>query len=381
MRQSSGNKARRIVLAPREAEALAQRFGVSPRLIQRVVVTRETRSLVQRHRGCPAQTRGRGNHPRLYALLGDLTAPSAVSVEPECMIGFSPEDQVVALAKDRLYDELSPALAQIWEGIGNWRSEHGRGLAVSEEIDAGGGRFSYRIRPLTRDETAALASIPGLRERVTALKRPLRALFMAINMQHLEAREKGKAPSLHTPRVLFPDAPNLNPAFLIWTGLNTALKATCRSLVLLSELWRDAHGELPDRAAWRAMANANLGFVSLLASTSLSALVYLEERWIEAPEAHRRRSDGRVAHDPRSEEPWYDRRFFRLVAGSDGVPRIDIDTVALEAVGARQIPPTVLLKRCPALKAGIVPNFYRWVRQEIEHTAGELLWRDTGTCP
>jgi hypothetical protein len=168
----------------------------------------------------------------------------------------------------------------------------------------------------------------------------------------------------------------------IWSGVNTAVKLMINSLVLLYELYTAREGlSAIDRESWVRMAEANRSFVSLFAAVGLNDFVAFDQMVEEprdlASEAFQEREGlrnwTRTGDRAHLYQPFYDARFFRLEDDQKGIPRLDLDPDAFTAEMRSTFGSDIMIRRCPALRVGVINQAYGWISEAVLRVAGISL--------
>jgi len=337
--------------------------------------------------GQPAVAPGdaRGPHPGVMEILirpGD----SAIRDVSEKSLRQKPvPEQLHAIAKEDLYLKLEAALREIWPAIEHWLATEDCLLGSIEDVEIRGpdGRMlqGQTLRPISPDRVAHIVAEPSFRRTSMYVSYYVRAVCRAHISVWAARREAAGDQRLVAPHFQISVGKQKLEEF-IWSGVNTAVKLMINSLVLLYELYT-AREALPviDRETWTQMALANRSFVSLFAAVGLVDFVTFddmvgEDRDPESEafqEKEGLRNWTRSGDQSRLYQPFYDARYFRLVDDPKGIPRLDLDPDSFTGELREAFGKDIMIRRCPALRVGLINQIYGWITRAFLEVAGETL--------
>ena len=364
----------------REAAAShARSMGLPPAAARRVVAPSPS--------GTPAPPTGdaRGAHPGVMEILLQAGHNAIRDTEPDTLRRKRIPEQLHAISKEDLYRHFEVAIRDIWPAIEQWQAREdallGRLETVHVRDSAGRMREGQTLKPLDESTLAGIAREPSFRRTVSHVAYYVRAVWRAhISLWSERCRAAGQLPAV--PEHFQMAAGKQQFDQFLWSGVNTAVKMMTNSLVLLHELQVERNGTpvIPAKR-WQEMVEGNRSFVSLFAALGLNDFVAFdamveEPRDPEHVEFLQRaglRNYSRKGDLTHLYPPFYQRRFFRLVDDTKGVPRLDLDPQAftpdLRAAFGRDI----MIRRCPALRVGVINQVYGWIGRAVTELAGPTL--------
>jgi len=294
-------------------------------------------------------------------------------------------EQLHAIAKLDLYLRFEDALKEIWPAIRHWLTTENCMLGSIEDITVRdlGGRVirGQTLRPLSPERLAHVVAEPSFRRTCMYVSYYIRAVCRAHIRVWADTREASGDRRIVAPHFQIAVGKQKLEEF-IWSGVNTAVKLMINSLVLLYELYTTREGlSVIDRDTWSRMANANRSFVSLLAAVGLRDFVTFdemveEERNPESEAFQEReglRNWTRSGDQSRLYQPFYDVRYFRLVDDQKGVPRLDLNADAFTRELRAAFGKDIMIRRCPALRVGVINQIYGWISEAVLAVSGTTL--------
>jgi len=364
----------------REAAAShARSMGLPPAAARQVVPPSPADS--------PAAPAGevRGAHPGVIEVLLQAGRNAIRDTEPDSLRRKRVPEQLHAISKEDLYRHFETAIRDIWPAIEQWQSREDALLGRLETVrvrDATGRmREGQTLKPLDGRTLAEIAREPSFRRTVSHVAYYVRAVWRAhISLWAERSRAAGQLPAVPGHFQIAAGKQRFDQ--FLWSGVNTAVKMMTNSLVLLHELNVERDGEPAIQAErWADMVEGNRSFVSLFAALGLNDFVAFDAM-VEEPrdpqhiaflQAAGLRNYSRKGDLTHLYPPFYQRRFFRLVDDTKGVPRLDLEPQAftpdLRAAFGRDI----MIRRCPALRVGVINQVYGWISTAVTALAGPTL--------
>ncbi len=333
--------------------------------------------------GAPAEARGA--HPGVIEILMQPGNLAIRDTEEESLRRKTVPEQLHAIAKLDLYREFEIALREIWPGIERWLAAEDCLLGSIETVtirDSGGRELQGQsLRPLSRERLQHMTAEPSFRRTCIYVSYYVRCVWRAHIRVWADQRD-----ALGDRRTVAPHfqmaAGKQRLEEFIWSGVNTAVKLMINSLVLLYELYvARGGGSVVERDTWGRMAEANRSFVSLFAAVGLNDFVAFDAMVEESrdpdsemfQEREGLRNWTRTGDGTRLYQPFYQARFFRLVNDQKGIPRLDLDPEKFTAEMRRVFGNDIMIRRCPALRVGVINQVYGWISKAVLSIAGSSL--------
>jgi len=327
----------------------------------------------------------RGNYPGVMEILMRPGDSAIRDTDEQSLRRKTVPEQLHAIAKLDLYLQLEQALREIWPSIEYWLTSGDCLLGSIENITAHDpqGRMvrAQTLRPLSRERLDHIIAEQSFRRTCMYVSYYVRAVCRA--HVWVWANRRGEAGDKRTVVPHFQiSAGKQRLEEFIWSGVNTAVKLMINSLVLLYELYTTREGlSVIDRETWSRRANANRSFVSLFAAVGLTDFVTFDEmveedRDLESEEFQKENglmSWTREDKNLRLYQPFYDARFFQLADDPKGVARLDLDPDEFEEELRRAFGKDIMVRRCPALRVGVVNQIYAWISRAVLGVAGSAL--------
>lgn len=327
----------------------------------------------------------RGHYPGVMEILISAGDTAIRDTEEQSLRRKTVPEQLHAIAKLDLYLKLEEALREIWPSIDYWLTNGDCLLGSIENITAHDphGRMvrAQTLRPLSRERLEHIVAESSFRRTCVYVSYYVRAVCRAHVRVWADRREAAGDKRTVVPHFQISAGKQKLEEF-IWSGVNTAVKLMINSLVLLYEQYTAREGlSVIDRETWSRMANANRSFVSLFAAVGLTDFVTFDEMVEEDRDAELEafqereglRNWTREGKQGRLYQPFYDARFFRLLEDPKGVSRLDLDpdrfTDELRAAFGKDI----MIRRCPALRVGVINQIYAWISRSVIAVAGSTL--------
>jgi len=337
--------------------------------------------------GSPAALPGdaRGPHPGVMEILVHASDTAIRDTDEESLRRKTVPEQLHAIAKEDLYLKLEQALREIWPAIEHWLAREDCLLGQIEDVAIrnpdGSVIQGQTLHPLPAERLAHIAAEPSFRRTCMYVAYYVRAVCRAhISVWAVQREARGDR-RLVAPHFQISVGKQTLEEF-IWSGVNTAVKLMINSLVLLYELYSAREGlQLIDRNTWSQLTNANRSFVSLFAAVGLMDFVTFDEMVEEErdPESEVFQDrEGlnnwtRKAEHARLYQPFYDARYFRLLDDHKGVPRLDLDPEQFTGHLRASFGKDIMIRRCPALRVGLINQIYGWICRALLSVAGDTL--------
>lgn len=337
--------------------------------------------------GAPSTASGdiRGHYPGVMEILMIPGEQAIRDTEEQSLRRKTVPEQLHAIAKLDLYLKLEEALREIWPSIDHWLKTGDCLLGSIENITTrdpqGRALRAQTLLPLSRERLDHIIAEPSFRRTCMYVSYYVRAVCRAHVRVWADRREAAGDKRTVVPHFQISAGKEKLEEF-IWSGVNTAVKLMINSLVLLHELYTAREGvSVIERKTWSRMANANRSFVSLFAAVGLNDFVTFDEMVEEdrdpESEAFQEREGlrnwTREGKSGRLYQPFYDVGFFRLRDDQKGIPRLDLDpdrfTDELRAAFGKDI----MIRRCPALRVGVINQIYAWISRSVIAVAGSTL--------
>ncbi|KPK40282.1 MAG: hypothetical protein AMJ65_10760 [Phycisphaerae bacterium SG8_4] len=355
----------------KEIRHRARAMGIDPSLADRVVPP---------VRYCPTRRSHEveaGMHPGIRSLLLWANPNAIRDVTPDSLARKSVREQLQALAKAHLYEECEIALGDIWRAINSWLRQNECLLGQIEDL-VGPASAGHRIRaktlkPIDKSREMLIREQESFRFCLTFLSFHLRQVWFASIEIWSHWREQ-KGLQTKVPAHFRTDPAKQEYRDFIWSGVNTAIKMMINSVLLLYELYvyRENRNTIP-KHLWEDMLRQNRSFISLFAAAGLTDFVALE-KIIEEPhdpvfaefvQRHGLSSWSHRKECSKNYQPFYDKRFFILTDNRSGIPQLDLLPDLIDEGVRREFGRDVLIRRCPALRRGIINEVYGWVSEAI----------------
>ncbi len=294
-------------------------------------------------------------------------------------------EQLHAIAKLDLYRQFEDALRIIWPGIERWLTTEDCLLGSIETVtvrDPTGRELQgSALRPLSQARLAHIVAEPSFRRTCIYVSYYVRSVWRAHIRIWADQRIRRGDRRVVARHFQIAAGKETHEEF-IWSGVNTAVKLMINSLVLLYELYARREGMAAvDRGVWTRMSEANRPFVSLFAAVGLNDFVAFDEMVGEArdpeSEAFQEREGlrnwARKGDRTHQYQPFYEARFFRLEDDQKGIPRLDLNPEAFTAEMRSAFGSDIMIRRCPALRVGVINHVYGWISNAVLHVAGTAL--------
>jgi hypothetical protein len=357
----------------------AKVMGIPPEAADQVVIPDDDSTPPLR----PADARGA--HPGVIEVLMHPGHLAIRDTDEESLRRKTVPEQLHAIAKLDLYLEFEDALRQIWPAIEDWMAAQKCLLGSIESItvrDHGGQELQGQtLRPLSEERLAHIVAEPSFRRTCIYVSYYVRSVWRAhIRVWGDQHRVRGGG-RIVPPHFQLAAGKQQHEEF-IWSGVNTAVKLMINSLVLLYELYAAREGlSAVDRERWLQIVEGNRSFVSLFAAVGLNDFVAFDEMVGEdrdpESEAFQEREGLRnwTRTGDRSHlfQPFYKARFFRLVDDQKGIPRLDLDPEAFTQEMRSAFGGDIMIRRCPALRVGVINQVYGWISRAVLDVAGTVL--------
>jgi hypothetical protein len=166
------------------------------------------------------------------------------------------------------------------------------------------------------------------------------------------------------PGVLIPSRSNVNFEEILWRGINTAIKILFSMNYLLLEF---SNNKITEQQ-WISLQQHNYSFAALLAGTSLSTFEPLEHKLIQSPSQQSLNyllSNKIITQiDPgalRTGFEMLDPVYFALIGDDPATASIDFANDKLPFIKKLPLLGDVILRKCPALKVGVVKEMHQWI--------------------
>lgn len=357
----------------------AVKMGISPAAAERVV---------RPDLGTPppaAPDGPRGAHPGVVEVLMQASAGALRDVDAGSLRRKPVPEQLHAIAKLGLYREFEDAVREIWPGIEGWLEREGcllGEIGTTPVLRPGGGHATVQaLLPVGPERLERIRAAPSFRHTCGYVSYHVRCVWHAHLALWAERHRRGGGVPTVPLHFQQGSGKRFHHEFL-WSGVNTAIKMMVNSVVLLHELFLEREGgSAIERGAWRRMLDANRSFLSLFAASGVNDFVTFD-RMVEAPHdpafleflgKEELLSSTRAGAPEAHYLPFYRRRYFRLVDDSRGVPRLDLRPEAFTATMRAQFGGDIMIRRCPALRVGVINRAYGWVARAITELAGSAL--------
>ena len=361
-----------------EGRRQARAMGIDPALADRVV-----KPVGGRPNTSPARD-ARGAHPGVSKMLLKINPDAITDTGPDSLGQKSVSEQLHALAKADLYLEYEQALSEIWPLIKSWLHREECLLGWVKDVvvaDPMGRPLSAKmLKPIGEARADQIRNQETFRRCLAFISFHLRQVWFAhIELWADQRRRRGM--ESRVPNHFRGKPGKEEYRDFIWSGVNTAVKMMINSSLLLYELYlsREDRRSIP-RDLWIQMLRENRSFISMFAAVGLTDFVTLEKA-VEEPfdstfeefvQQQELASRSRYESVPASYQPFYDPRFFLLRDNRHGIPRLDLipETIGEDVRG--RLGRDVMIRRCPALRLGIINEVYSWVSEAIM-TYGEIV--------
>lgn len=375
---SAGVREPAAVAFRRAARRLAAQMGIPAGMADHVVPPRPHAV------GPPAAEDARGAHPGATEILLRAGHAALRDTDPESLGRKPVPEQLHALAKAQLYRDLEDAIREIWPAVEAWLEQEHCLLGSIEPVSVrdATGRIvqAETLRPLSAERLGHIAAETSFRRTCAYVSYYVRAVWRAHLDVWAAARDARGDARRAAPHFRMATGKDRYEEFL-WSGVNTAVKMMVNSLVLLHELQAERElGARRDPDLWRRMLEANRTFVSLFAAVGLTDFVTLDAM-IDEPRDPRHvaflQREGLRNWTPQGDTthlyaPCYERRYFRLLEDHRGVPRLDLAPEAFTPEMRQSFGRDVIIRRCPALRAGVINQVYGWVVRAVTGATGDL---------
>ena len=327
----------------------------------------------------------RGAHPGVVEILMHPGSAAIRDTDEESLRRKKVPEQLHAIAKLELYREFEDALREIWPGIEHWLETEDCLLGSIETVtirDPQGRELQGQtLQPLPEARLDHITAETSFRKTCTYVSYYVRAVWRAHIRVWADQRAGRGDRRTVAPHFQVAAGKKKHEDFL-WSGANTAVKMMINSIVLLHELYRARETvSVIDKDDWSTMLDANRSFVSLFAAVGLNDFVtfdgmVVEERDPKHVEFLKReglQNWTRTGDRTHLYQPFYQARFFRLVDDQKGVPRLDLDPEQFTDAMRSSFGTDIMVRRCPALRVGVIIQVYGWIGRAVTNLAGPCL--------
>jgi hypothetical protein len=327
----------------------------------------------------------KGLHPQMNALLQDCASPAVSSVDGAELKSLHVADQLRAICKHQFYGELTNAIDEVWASLwpvlDGWKQESGNYLGTLKEIQSNDRRTIMSLEALDERENQIINQSPSIEALMMQLMHYTRRTWGAAVMQWSQQKMAQSGFDQNLPGYLTPHTPKPVPLKVdLWRGVNTAIKLNYSINYLLLKLIP----KVDTKEQWQAIQKFNYSFAALWAAGSVTTLEILTERLSFSPDKatfdyfvknkvvnnteYRIGQTGFELLEPK----------YFCVNGSELTKQaLDLNQQHIAEIRALPITADVIVKKCPALKNGVIKEMYTWVNDVVNNSlekSGRAPW-------
>jgi len=367
-------------LSALEKQAYADKIGFPVAFFSQLTSNPEAKLHFQNQ--CPfGKHKAKGEHPNAFALIKDSASLSLTATTEKQLKTKHIEDQIRALSKEYFYKQLETSIEEVWSNLSAWREQHQCKLGTIKEVPNENNQTVMALTPLTAHEETLLKNSPSLEALFCQLIYYTRRTWGATVMQwSADAFDSGKYDRF-VPGVLIPSRSRVNFEEILWRGINTAIKI----LFSMNYILLKFSSQQITEKQWHSLQLHNYSFAALLAGTSLSTFEPLEHKLIRSPNQESLNyllSNKIISQlEPGSLRTGFemlDPDYFKLSGDDPANASIDFADDKLPFIKKLPLLGDVILRKCPALKVGVVKEMHQWINsicnQYIEQ-ANKFPWQ------
>ncbi len=356
-------------LSSQEKSLYAEKIGFPVELFDQLVANPQIKHHFQNQ--CPyGKHQPKGEHPNAFALIKDTASLSLTSTANEQLKTKHIEDQIRALAKEYFYRQLETAIEEVWANLSNWREQNNALVGTIKEVPSNNNQTVMALIPLTEHEENLLQKSPSLEALFCQMIYYTRRTWGATVMQWSSTAFNNGKYDRFVPGVLIPSRSRVNFEEILWRGINTAIKILFSMNYLLLQFSKN---EIT-KPQWLQLQQHNYSFAALLAGTSLSTFEPLEHKLIRSPS--QQSLDYLLSNkiisqlEPSSLRTGFemlDADYFKLSGDDPAKASLDFADEKLSYVKKLPLLGDVILRKCPALKVGVVKEMHQWINKISNH--------------
>ncbi len=368
-------------LTQTEKNDYSNKIGFPVELFDRLIANQTSKHHFQQK--CQyGQHAPKGEHPNAFALIKDSSYLSLTSTTEEQLRTKRIEEQIRALTKEYFYKQLEKAIKEVWSNMVDWRNQNHSLVGTVKEVINDKNQPVMTLTTLSENKEVLLKNSPSIEAVLCQLIHYSRSTWGAAIMQwSASAFSNGKYDRL-VPKILIPSKSKVYFEEILWRGVNTAIKILFSINSLLLHFSKSNISE----AQWIKLQQHNYSFAALLAGTSLSTFEPLEHKLIKSPNTETidyMCSNGIISKasdtPQRTGFEMLDPGYFSLKGQSSECASLDLSTEQLPYIKKLPLLGDVILKKCPALKIGVVKEMYQWVNDLCNHhlkQANKFPWQN-----
>lgn len=373
-------------LTPEEKARIARRLGLPVTVLDEVVAS-DQGSLHYQNR-CPiGRSAPKGPHPKMFSLLKDCADESITGTDASQLQTKHVADQLRAICKHRVYEQFAAAIDDIWAMLrpvlDEWQRESAARLGTLKEVSADRERTTVMLTPLGDEELRGLHGSPSLEALFVQLMHYTRNTWGAAIMQW--SQQPGQRDhDEYLPGYLTQTAQPVPFKEDLIRGVNTAIKINYSINYLLLKLSRRIDSE----ATWKQLQEHNYSFAALWAAGSITTLAALTNKLVFHPDKATIDYLTKLEVMPASYRPGQpgfellDPAYFCLRGEKPGRQTLDLAENRMQEIRRFAVQADVIVKKCPALKIGVVKSMYHWINDVVTEaikSARQAPWRESGS--
>lgn len=370
-------------LSARQKSEIGRELGLPVSALDRIIPS-EQRSLHYRGRRPHTESAPKGVHPQMHALLKDCADSSLTSIDPSQLQTKHVGDQLRAICKHGIYEQFASAIEEIWTTLHptleKWRTETGSYVGTLEEASSDHRQTTMRLIPLADKQRTIISGSPSLEAVFVQLMHYSRDTWGAAIMQWSEQNSVNTRYDRYLPQYFTQsDVPVPFKQDLL-RGVNTAIKIAYSINYLLLKL----SGRIESEEKWKQLQEYNYSFAALWAAASVTTLAVLTEKLTFLPDQatldYLTKMGVISSAHAQPGAPGFeilDPAYFCLREETPGKQAIDLDDGRVAGIRQLPIQADVMVKKCPALKIGVVKAMYDWINDIVTDTlkaSGRAPW-------